>query len=57
MNFLEESAASIVRVQDLSFACSTFPLKPPYCCDFLTIEDGTDMLSRNVGKPLPHDAA
>jgi hypothetical protein len=25
--------------------------------DFLTREDGTDMLSRNVGKQLPHDAA
>jgi hypothetical protein len=23
----------------------------------LTVEDGTDTLSRNVGKPLPHDAA
>jgi hypothetical protein len=25
--------------------------------DFLTLEDGTDMLSRNVGKGLPLDAA
>jgi hypothetical protein len=23
----------------------------------LTLEDGTDTLSRNVGKQLPHDAA
>jgi hypothetical protein len=23
----------------------------------LTLEDGTDKLSRNVGKQLPHDAA
>jgi hypothetical protein len=23
----------------------------------LTVEDGTDMLYRNVGKQLPHDAA
>jgi hypothetical protein len=25
--------------------------------DFLTLEDGTDTLSRNVGKGLPFDAA
>jgi hypothetical protein len=25
--------------------------------DFLTLEDGTDTLSRNVGKYLPFDAA
>jgi hypothetical protein len=25
--------------------------------DFVTLEDGTDMLSQNVSKELPHDAA
>jgi hypothetical protein len=25
--------------------------------DFLALKDGTDTLSRNVGKVLPHDAA
>jgi hypothetical protein len=25
--------------------------------DFITLKDGTDKLSRNVGKQLPHDAA
>jgi hypothetical protein len=25
--------------------------------DFLTFEDGSDTLTRNVGKHLPHDAA
>jgi hypothetical protein len=29
----------------------------PTFLDFLTLEDGTDTLSRNVGKGLPFDAA
>jgi hypothetical protein len=28
-----------------------------FLLDFFTLEDGTDTLSRNVGKGLPHDAA
>jgi hypothetical protein len=34
-------------------------VRPQGLCqeDFLTIEDGTDTLSRNVGKELPLDAA
>jgi hypothetical protein len=28
-----------------------------YIIDFLILEDGTDTLSRNVAKQLPHDAA
>jgi hypothetical protein len=30
---------------------------PTFFVDFLTLEDGTDMLSQNVGKGLPFDAA
>jgi hypothetical protein len=29
----------------------------PIFLDFLTLEDGTDTLSRKIGKQLPHDAA
>jgi hypothetical protein len=41
-----QSFGPIVKVQEVLFFLG-----------FLTLEDGTEMLSRNVGKGLPLDAA
>ena len=40
-----------------SVLCVDFLFRQEYALDFLTIEDGTDRLSRNVGTELPVYAA